>query len=199
MKKVLIQFGLFIVIVVLGYLVYDSIMEPVRFNKERHQRELVVIQKLKDIRSSQFIYKQLKGSYAPNFDSLITFLKVAEIPVVKMVADPNDTTFTITINDTVGYIKVADSLFGKKANFKFSQIELIPFSNGDVFEMAADTVERGGVKVHVFEAKAPFTSFLKGMDKQSIINIISKYEDIEKYPGLKVGSLVEPSTDGNWE
>jgi hypothetical protein len=65
--------------------------------------------------------------------------------------------------------------------------------------MSADTIERGGVEVHVFEAKAPFTAFLNGMDEQTIINLISKFEDIDKYPGLKVGSLMEPSTDGNWE
>jgi len=199
MKKGIIQVGLFVIIVAIGYFVYNSIMEPVRFNKEKDQREKVVIERLKDIRNSQFIYKQLLGSYAPNFDSLIAFLKVAEIPIVKMIPDPNDTTFTITINDTVGYIKVADSLFGKRNNFTYSQLKTIPFSGGDIFEMNSDTIERGGVKVHVFVAKAPFTTFLNGMNEQAVINIISKFEDIEKYPGLKVGSLVEPSSDGNWE
>jgi len=199
MKKILIQIGLFVVIVALGYFVYDSIMEPVRFNKEKGQREMVVIQQLKDIRSSQFIFKELSGSYAPDFDTLISFLKVAEIPIVKMIPDPSDTTFTLTINDTVGYINVADSLFGSRENFNFAQIRVIPFSGGDLFEMSSDTIKRGGVKVHVFEAKAPFTSFLKGMNEQAVINIIAKFEDIEKYPGLKVGSLTEPSTDGNWE
>ncbi len=199
MKKILIQLGLFVVIVALGYFVYDSIMEPVKFNKEKQQREEVVIQRLKDIRSSQMIYKQLNGSYASNIDSLVSFLKIAEMPVVKIIPDPNDTTYTLTISDTVGYINIADSLFGTHNNFKFSQIKVIPFSGGDFFEMDADTIERGGVKVHVFEAKAPFTTFLTGMNEQSVINIIAKYEDIEKYPGLKVGSLSEPSTDGNWE
>ena len=199
MKKTLIQIVLFVVIVALGYMVVESIMEPVRFNKEKQQREAVVIERLKDIRSSQFIFKQLNGSYASDFDTLVKFLKVAEIPVVKIVADPNDTTFTLTINDTVGYIKVADSLFGKREGFSYSNLTTIPFSDGMLFEIQADTIERGGVDVHVFEAKAPFTSFLKGMDEQTIINLISKFEDIEKYPGLKVGSLTDPSTDGNWE
>ncbi len=199
MKKIVIQLGLFIIIVALGYFVYNSIMEPVRFNEVKQQREEVVIQKLKDIRSSQFIYKQLTGAYAPNFDTLISFLKVAEIPIVKIIPDPNDTTYTLTINDTVGYVNVADTLFGKYDNFKLSQIKTIPFSGGDIFEMASDTIRRGGVKVYVFEAKAPFTTFLKGMNEQAVINIIAKFEDIEKYPGLKVGSLAEPSTDGNWE
>jgi hypothetical protein len=199
MKKTLIQIGLFIVIVGLGYMVYESIMEPVRFKKEQRQREKVVIERLKDIRSSQFIFKQMNGAYAPNFDTLISFLKIAEIPVVKIIPDPNDTTYTLTINDTVGYTNVADSLFGKRGNFHFSQLMTIPFSGGEIFGLQADTIERGGVEVHVFEARAPFTSFLKGMNEQAIINIISKFEDIEKYPGLKVGSMTEPTTDGNWE
>lgn len=198
MKKI-VQVILAIVIIGLGYLVYDSIMKPVRFNKEMAIREGIVIQKLKDIRSSQMIYKQLKGSYAPGFDSLISFLKIAEIPVVKMVADPSDTTFTRTINDTVGFINVADSLFGKIKGFSFASLKTIPYSKGLLFEMDADTIERGGVEVHVFEAKAPFTAFLNGMDEQTIINLISKYEDINWYAGIKVGSLIEPSTDGNWE
>jgi hypothetical protein len=199
MKKTLIQIVLFVVIVALGYLVVESVMEPVRFNKEKQQREKVVVERLKDIRSSQFIYKQLNGAYAPDFDTLISFLKVAEIPVVKIIADPNDTTFTLTINDTVGFIKVADSLFGKREGFTYQSFKSIPFSGGKLFELQADTIERGGVEVHVFEAKAPFTAYLKGMDEQTIINLISKFEDIDRYPGLKVGSLSEPSTDGNWE
>jgi len=198
MKKI-VQVILAIVIIGLGYLVFESVMEPVRFNKEKATREKIVIQKLKDIRSSQLIYKQLTGSYADGFDTLINFLKVAEIPVVKIIADPTDTTFTRTINDTVGYINVADSLFGKISGFSFNSFKTIPFSGGMLFEMQADTVQRGGVEVHVFEAKAPYTAFLKGMDEQTIINLISKYNDINKYPGLKVGSLIEPSTDGNWE
>jgi hypothetical protein len=199
MKKILIQIGLFVVIVALSYFVYSSIMEPVRFSKEKLDRESHVIQRLKDIRSSQFIFKQLSGAYAQNFDTLISFLNTAEIPIVKIIPDPSDTTFTLTINDTIGYVNVGDTLFGTRPNFKTSQIKVIPFSGGDIFEMDSDTIRRGGVKVYVFEAKAPFTTFLKGMDEQQVINIIAKFEDIEKYPGLKVGSLTEPSTDGNWE
>lgn len=198
MKKIIIQIVLLIIIVFLGYFVYQSIMEPVHFDQEKRAREKVVIAKLKDIRTSQLVYKRVNGSYANNFDSLVAFLSVAEIPIVKMVADPEDTTFTKTINDTVGYIKVSDSLFSRK-NYTLNDLSIIPFSGGELFEMNADTIERGGVDVHVFQAQAPYTAYLKGMDQQTIINIIAKREDIDKYPGLKVGSLTEPSTDGNWE
>jgi hypothetical protein len=198
MKKIILQVALFITIVVLGYLVYDTIMEPVRFEAEKKKRETVVVNKLKDIRASQLIYRQLKGSFAKSFDTLEMFLKVAEIPVVKIIPDPTDTTFTLTINDTVGYIKVSDTLFGKK-NYTIDQLAIVPFSNGLLFEMDADTIERGGVNVNVFEAKTPYTAYLQGLDKQTVFNLTSKMEDLERYPGLKVGSMVEPSTNGNWE
>lgn len=198
MKKVLLQLALFVVIVVIGWFVYQSIMEPVEFRNEKRARELKVIEKLKDIRVSQNIYRHVYGSYTDSFDSLVAFLTVAEIPVVKMIPDPTDTTFTKTINDTIGYIKVADSLFSNKF-YALRDLSLIPFSGGIAFEMDADTIERGGVDVHVFEALAPYSAYLMGMDEQTIINLIAKQEDIEKYPGLKVGSMREPSTDGNWE
>lgn len=198
MKKILIQVVLLVIVVGLGYFVFESIMEPVRFDKERRARQKVVVEKLKDIRSSQLIFRRINGSYANDFDTLIKFVKVAEVPVVKMIPDPEDTTFTKTINDTIGYIRIADTLFSNK-NYTIDQLSLIPFSEGEIFEMSSDTIERGGVEVFVFEAKAPYTAFMKGMDEQTMRNIIAKSEDLEKYPGLKVGSLTEPSTDGNWE
>jgi len=198
MKNVIIQVVLFIVIVVLGYMIYESIQEPLRFKKELERRELVVVNKLKDIRNAQLIYKKMKGSYAGNFDSLEKFLAVAEIPLVKMIPDPNDTTFTKTINDTIGYIKVEDTLFKNKP-YTLYELSIIPFSDGQEFEMAADTIDRGGVLVHVFQVLAPYEAFCKGMDKQRVINLIAKMEDTDRYPGLKLGSLTEASTNGNWE
>jgi hypothetical protein len=198
MKKILLQVVLLVIIAVLGYFVFESIMEPVRFDKEKRVRMKVVIEKLKDIRNSQMVYKKVNGSYTDSFDSLINFIKTEELPIVKMVPDPEDTTFTKTINDTVGYINIADTLFANKP-YSIDELSIIPFSGGEKFEMHADTIERGGMKVFVFEVKAPYTAFLKGMDDQTVRNIIAKDEDLERYPGLKVGSLTEPSTDGNWE
>lgn len=199
MKKTLLQIVLIIVAIVLGYYTYDSIMEPVRFNKEKKAREKLVVQYLKDIRSAQFIYKQLNNKYTGSFDTLIHFMDSAEIPVVKMIPDPNDTTFTLTINDTVGYVKVADSLFHNQPKIDYHNINIIPFSNGDTFDMKAGVIKKGGVQVNVFEVKAPYTSILKGMDEQLVINLIASRKEIKKYPGLKVGSMEDPSTDGNWE
>lgn len=199
MKYKIFQVILIAIAIVFAYLIYDSIMHPVRFNKEKDAREAVVIQYLKDIRSAEAIYRQLNNKYTGSFDTLIQFMGTAKIPVVKMIPDPTDTTFTRTINDTIGYVKVADSLFGKHSNIDYKKIDIIPFSNGEKFSLKAGVIQKGGVNVNVFEVKAPYKTFLKGMDKQTVLNLIASKKELKKYPGLKVGSMQEPSTDGNWE
>jgi hypothetical protein len=198
MKRLIIQIVLLLVIIVLAYLVYQSVNKPLQFNAEKDKREAVVIQDLKDIRSGQLIYKQMYDKYAGDFDTLLTFLREGEIPIVKKVPDPDDTTFTRTINDTIGYIIVADSLYGQRHHFILDSLPFIPGA-GVKYTLAAGEVKKGGLNVHVFEAKAHYNEILKGMEEQMIINLIKAREDIEKYPGLKVGSMNEPSTDGNWE
>jgi len=199
MKSLLLKIVLFAVIIFMGYMVYESINKPLKFTKERAKREAVVVQRLKDIRNVQSLYKQANNKYAASFDSLLAYLNSGEIPVVKLIPDPTDTTFTKTISDTLGYVKVTDSLFSKRTGFNPNNLRFIPFSEGEVFTMDAGSIDRGGVNVSVFEAKAPFIAYMKGMEEQRINNLIAGEEDIEKYPGLKVGSMTEPSTDGNWE
>jgi hypothetical protein len=40
---------------------------------------------------------------------------------------------------------------------------------------------------------------LEGLDEQSVTNLIAAREQLERFPGIKVGSMTEASTDGNWE
>lgn len=199
MKSNIIKAVLFAVIILLGYLVYHSITQPLNFIKEKKHREAEVVQRLKDIRSVQALYKNARGKYTASFDSLMQYIKEGEIPVVNVIPDPTDTTFTKTINDTLGYVKVLDTLFKHHQNFRLEDLKIIPYSNGIPFELGAGEIDRGGVKVSVFEAKAPFKVYLAGLDQQMILNLIASEEAIERFPGLKVGSLTEPSTDGNWE
>ena len=195
----IINIALALVAIVLVYLVYRSISEPVVFENTRKEREIQVVQSLKDIRSTQILFKQTYNRYTGSFDSLIEYVKTGELPVVNIVADPNDTTFTKTINDTVGYVKVIDSLFGRRENFDINSLRVVPFSQGDEFELQAGYIKRGGLKVAVFEAKTPYMTYLWDLDHQRVNNLRAEQEDLEKYAGLKVGSMDEASTNGNWE
>lgn len=199
MKSTLLKLSLLVVIVVLGYFLYASIMKPVRFQEEVNRRNEQIVNRLKDIRTAQLLYKQFNNKYTASFDSLIDFLRTGKIPVVKMVPDPNDTTFTRTISDTVGYVNIADSLYSKRDNFKIEDLAVIPHSDGRRFEMKTDKIDKGGVKVSVIEILVPYDYYLYDLDKQDVVNLTERQKGINKYPGIKMGSLTEASTDGNWE
>lgn len=64
-----------IIIIVLAWFLVESIMKPIRFNKEKDAREAAIKERLIDIRTAQEAYKSVKGSYTGSFDTLITFLK----------------------------------------------------------------------------------------------------------------------------
>ena len=194
-----INIGLALVAILLAYLVFDSIRQPVAFENTRKEREVQVVQSLKDIRSTQTLFKQTYNRFTGDFDTLIDYIKTGELPVVNIVADPNDTTFTKTINDTVGFVSVYDSLFAKRDNFDINSLRVVPFSQGETFEMEAGYITRGGLKVAVFEAKTPYKTYLWDLDQQRVNNLRAEMEDLSKYAGLKVGSMDEPSLNGNWE
>lgn len=197
--KTVIQIVLALVIVGLSYLVFESIMTPVRFDRAKSLRYETVIQKLKDIRDLERFFRVENKRYTANWDSLIAFAKAGQIPEVKMIADPTDTTFSKSIVDTIGFISVYDSLFGKREAFRIEDISVIPDSDGKLFEIEAGKIDKGGLKVDVFEVRAHNNSVLAGLDDQLIRNLNKAREDIDKFPGLKVGSMLEVSTDGNWE
>ncbi len=190
---------LLIVILVLGYFVVESVMKPVRFNNQVDQRSEKVIERLKDIRAAQMSFKNIHGRYTKSFDTLIDFIKTGKIPVIKIIPDPTDTTFTRTIRDTLGAIIVSDSLFKDRIEFVIDDIRYIPYTDNIEFGIDAGSINKGGVSVNVFEVSASYKLFLEGLNKQLIVNLIDEKEQINKYPGLKVGSVTEASTDGNWE
>lgn len=198
MNRLIVRIVLTVLIIVLGYLVFESVMGPVRFQKELEQRRRVVVDRMKDLRNIQLTYRALNNTYADNFDTLLNFLKHTRIPVVKIIPDPADTTFTRTINDTIAYVRAGDSLL-RHARYPLDSLPYIPFSEGQKFELEAGRIDRGGVMVNVFEARAHLNKYLAGMNEQLLRNMVSSEEQIGRYPGLRVGSMTEPSTDGNWE
>jgi len=198
MKNVL-RISLGVVIIVLAYLIYDSIMTPLRFERDKNYRYGVIIEKLKDIREIEKMYKNANKKYCGSFDTLFAFARTAKIPVVRMIPDPTDTTFTRSITDTIGYALVYDSLFGKRENFRIEDLAVNPFNPEMKIKLEAGFIDKGGLKVPVFMASALNVDILKGLDEQLIRNLDASLVALNKFPGLKVGSMTEVSIDGNWE
>lgn len=95
---------------------------------------------------------------------------------------------------------VRDTLFTSRPNFKVDELRYIPFSDGDTVIMSTIIKMVSGVEVPLFEAKMPYWSLLKGMDRQQIVNLVSEREDTGRYPGLMVGSIDNANNNaGNWE
>ena len=154
------------------------------------------------------LYKNATSQYTNSFDTLIRFCQTAEIPIVKIVPDPTDTTFTRTINDTIGFVKVMDSLRAGRDNFNINDIKWVPFSQPQQhFELEAGTILRNGINIPVFEARTPYevylatpgASFSEKEWNQRRDNAKAEKESINRYAGMKVGSMDEATTDGNWE
>ena len=201
MKKLFVIVILPILIIVLGYLIVDSISKPVRFNRVKKSRETVAIERLKDIRTLQQAYKTKFGQYTESLDSLIDFYKNGEITIIRQIGSYDDSlavaqkrVFREEIN-----IPVRDTLL-KYPGFVIDSIRWIPFSGGKEFEMAAVIRTVSGVPVPLFEATASYDYLLLGMDRQLIINLKADYIDKTGFPGLRVGSIEAPNNNaGNWE
>lgn len=89
MKKV-INILLGICIVAMIYIVYGSIMDPIRFANEKGIRDRAVIEKLMDIKAAQTEYNYQKGGFCDNFDTLAAFIKTAQLPITKKVGELTD-------------------------------------------------------------------------------------------------------------
>ena len=74
----------------LAYLCVDSVMQPVKFNKQQDAREQVAIQRLKDIRTLQVAFKSENGRFASTIDSLKNFYENGEMTIVMQVGSMDD-------------------------------------------------------------------------------------------------------------
>ena len=72
--RTIIQIVLAVVIVGLGYLVYNSIQKPMRFDNEYTKRRDACAEKLKSIRTLEEAYKLTYGKFTGSFDTLINRL-----------------------------------------------------------------------------------------------------------------------------
>ncbi|MDD4142141.1 MAG: hypothetical protein PHR20_05050 [Bacteroidales bacterium] len=198
--KTLVQIFLLLLIGALVFFVVHSIMKPVKFTREKSFRYELTVQRLKDIRSAEVAYRSVNKKYSGSFDTLINFISTGELAIVKMIPDPNDTTFRRSIIDTIGFISVIDTLYKNRTDFDPANIRYVPNTNrSEQFVLEAGFVEKSKIMIPVFKASALNTQILKGMDEQTIYNEDAKLKVNDMFPGLFVGSMEEASTDGNWE
>ncbi|MDE3741221.1 hypothetical protein [Maribacter polysaccharolyticus] len=205
--KTIIQIVLWIACIGLAYLIYSSVTGPIEFKKVKQERFAKVVAKLKDIRNAQEAYKTANGTYANDFNSLIKFVDTGKYTITQQ-RDSSymemDKTYgiellkEIKIIDTLGFVSVKDSLF--KNDDRYKRLMDVPYGQGDAkFEMKAAIIDKGGYKAPVFEAKVKKDVVLydQPADLLARENAQVSVEEVNG-PVIKVGSLDQVSTSGNW-
>lgn len=208
--KAILQILLAVAIVALGYWLYLLFSTPIQFETVRAEREQVVIERLKDIRTAQRAYRAKYTKFAGTFDQLINFVKNDSMEVILAIGSEYDSAAVASgqVHRYRSMMAYSDTLFNNRdKNFNVDNIRYIPFSEkatGSKKEFQMDTVSfqtESKVIVPIFEAYAPYVDFLGDLDKQELIN----YRDIKvntlgRADGLKVGSLESANNEaGNWE
>ena len=218
-----------VTIIGLGYICYRSIMGPIEFAEERSFREKAIIARLIDIRTAQVEYRNItKAGYSDNLDSLIEFVKTAQMPIVLKEGELDDAQLERGLTEKkameiiakaqktnnwkevekeglknfrrdTSWIALLDTLYPQ--GYQIDSLAFVPFGNGAKFEVATsvDTTKAGSPQ-YLFEARTPYEVYLTGVNDQELKNLISDMKKMGRYCGLKVGDVEMPNDNaGNWE
>lgn len=204
--KPILHIVLWAIILFLGYSTYKSVYGEIEFNQLKEKRYAVVIEKLKDIRDSQLAYKTVNGKFTDNWDELVNFIETGKYTITQRrdstIIDAEltrrfggvETTRDIVVIDTLGTVPVKDSLFG--ADTRYKTMMNVPVGQpGAKFKLQAGKLD----EIPVFEASVDKSVLLFDQDK----NLLAKENQVISVDGvngptLKVGSMTEVNTNGNW-
>ena len=179
----------------LVYADYRVIKKDLDFQAEKRRRYDKVIQRLKDIRQAQAEYKRAFGVYTPSFDTLLHFVKYDSVFQIKVNGNvPDSLTEAEALEQGIlrrdtSIIAAIEVVYNQryletraKYRLDVDSLPFVPFTDGARFEMNAGEVEKGSTLVPVFEVvdSKPFDP-----------------ADVED--PLRVGSMSDPTTAGNWE
>ena len=203
--------SLWVLILVFASLLFKSIYNEIKFDEVKNARYQVVIKNLKDIRDTQLAHRTVKGVFQDNWDSLVKFIEIDSFTITQRrdssVLDKEMTkryggvkTYKdIVIVDTLGLVSVKDSLFG--FDDRYLRMMNVPFSKNDQtrFELKAGFLNQNGIDIPVFES---FVRKRVILHDQSL-NLVLKENQVQSVDGvngptLKIGSMNEVNTNGNW-
>jgi hypothetical protein len=226
--KVLFKVLLLASIALLVLMCVQSILAPIHFEQAQKEREKVIVDRLIDIRDAQIGFRNMYGVYAANFGELSKFLSKDSIAFITKEGELTDEQLKkgLTEKKAMAIINKAIKT-GKYDEVKKSGLE--HFKRDTTKVLAMDTLLRkhidvsvigqvpgfedasfsidtatltspSGYTVPVFECAVPYEVYLQDLDKQLLINLKDKMLKLNRYPGLRVGSVTEINNNaGNWE
>lgn len=183
----------FIVLIAAAYFVYqdyNSVDAEIRYERKKAIINSEVISRLKDVRTAEIAFRTKYGKYTSSIDTLVHFVKYDSLPEIRAVGEIPDTlteseaielgiisrdTFFVSVEE----VKFTDPRLLEKRTYPFDAdlMVIAPYSNKP-FALSAGFIDVSGLQKPVFEAidPEPFAE-----------------------PALKVGSMTDANTNGNWK
>ena len=212
--KPVLQILLAFAIVAFGYLAYQTIIKPIKFGEIKKERYEKIINQLQDIRKAQNAYKDVNNKYTGSFDTLISFIKTDSMPMIKSIGSLTDEQIEAGMTEREAVVKgfiTRDTIMVSALETTFDNsydienLRYVPYTQEQSeFKMAAGVIVTGSnVTVQVFEAKVSNMVIFADLRDEYLDELKEENGNrirINKYPGLKVGSLEEANNGaGNWE
>lgn len=178
----------------MAYKNYAVIQDDIDYRNLTDYRYAKVRERLEKIREAQIAYRNEKGQFADSFDKLIEFVKTGRMRIIKKIGNEDDS-LAVALGqvrrDTL-LVPVLGNGF-KPENYPVDSLRYIPFGNGAEFNLQAGILgsEGSDYRPPVFEASAEFKVFLGDLAKQYNKTVPDSF--------IRVGSMVEPTTNGNWK
>ena len=211
MKKVILII-VAVAVLALAYVTVQSVLAPVSFDKKQQEIELVLQKQLKKIATYEDAYKSVYDKYADK-DELVNFLNNGRVFYIRAEGDytsamrdqglsEEDAARRGLIRRDTIWVSAKDSLL--KDGTDLVKLFSIPGSDSTI-QVVAGTIEQevgdNKIQVPVFQASASYQSYLGRLGNERLVK-----EKIEKanskanaFAGVRVGSLTEVKTNGNWE
>ena len=212
MVKKILQFVLAAVILGLMYVIYVQISTPIKFKKEREEREKVVIERIKDIRTAERAYKSKYQHFTGDFDSLISFVLNEDLELERKIVDEDDSVAMAMLkksgrkNIEKFTIAVIDTIFAPRVLTEqdVRNLRYVPGTGNQVEYMlfAGTLATESKVVIPVVECRIPYKMFLDTVKyRQEVINLVDdQVNNYNRYPGIKFGSMEGGNNEaGNWE
>lgn len=219
-SRTIVQIVLGVVILGLIFWLYQSLMQPVKFDNEYNKRREACAEKLKAIRTLEEAYKTTYGCYCGSFDTLFNRLMNEDsMRVVNKNINYDKIPEDVDINEMseseaikAGYISRVVELVNPieylRENKKFAltdeqilNLRYVPYPRGEnqEFELQAGFIEKSSYQMPVFECLVQMKNLLSDLDHQLVVNKLAELEQGHRFSGWKVGDMTQTITDGNFE
>lgn len=208
--KIVLRILMVVSIALLVYMCVQSIMSPINFDKQQKIRQAAIVERLIAIRDAQIGFRAHHGHYAGSFAELQKFLNEEKLPFLIKEGELTDDQLKagmteqeavkkgIIRRDTM-WVLAKDTLL--RRGYDVASIGKVPGFENNSFELDTTTLSSpSGYTVPVFEAAVPYDVYLGDLDRQLLVNLKDKMKKMNRYCGLRVGSVTEINNNaGNWE